>query len=271
MKKLSWLKYPLFLASVILLISSCKSKQLLLQQGTTERALKEQIKKIDAAQPKFRTANVSRMSATFDVSGRRFSTQANCKIKTDSVIHISIQPFLGFEMFKIEIDKDSIFAFDKVNKKLYAVGFDYFKTKIGIKASFRDIQNVLSNRYNFSDTEKLNSENWKQQASENNLSILEHTNGDLIEKYFINNLDRIEKVRIKSQKTAYNAEIVYGAFLITDTILFPQEINIVAGTEKRQLKAGFKISKLSFDVPVTFNNIDRSKYTRADLSQLMNK
>lgn len=271
MKKLLWLKYACYLVGAIALVSSCKSKQLLIKQGTTEHALKEQIKRIDAAQPSFNTANVSRMSASFEVGGRRFSTQANCKIKTDSLIHISIQPFLGFEMFKIEIDKDSIFAFDKVNKKLYAVGFEYFKTKFGLTAGFRDIQTVLSNRYNFSDTENFKPEEWKQAPAENNLSVLEHSNGNTTEKFYINNLDRIEKVQLSSPKATYRAEVVYGAFLITDTLLFPQEINLIAGSDKRQLKAAFKISKLNFNVPVTFNNIDRSKYTRADLSQLMNK
>ncbi|MBV5343348.1 DUF4292 domain-containing protein, partial [bacterium] len=77
-------------------------------------------------------ANVSKMSVAVEVGGRKFNTSASCKIRTDSAIHISIQPFLGFEMFKVEINKDSLLVFDKVNKKLYPVPFAYFKTKFGL-------------------------------------------------------------------------------------------------------------------------------------------
>ncbi len=256
---------------VVVLLSACKSKQMLVPHSTVDRKLKEQVERVQKAQPMFKYANVSKMSASIDVSGRRFSTQITCKMRTDSAIHVSIQPFLGFEMFKIEISKDSILAFDKVNKKLYAIDFDYFKSRFGVDIEFNQMQAMLSNHLLLLGSDNGSLANCKQLEPENGYAIIENTTADFIQKIFINAADRIEKTQINGTKADFNMLVNYSGYTAVGAIMFPGAINIDASVKNKPIKLDFKISKVVFDVPVTFNSMDRSKYSPGDLNQLMNK
>ncbi len=256
---------------LLFLLPACKSKQVLVQQAPVDRKLKEQVERVIKAQPALKTANVSKMSATIEIGGRKFSSQATCKLRSDSAMHISIQPLLGFEMFKIEITKDSILAFDKVNKKLYAVDFDYFKSHYGIAIGFSDVEAIITNRFFTIGSPSPDLANCKQAASEGNFSAVEYITSEMIQKLLINSVDRVEQVQLKSNKSDYKMDIKYAVFTSYDLLLFPQEISITAQTAKRQLKVDFKVSKLNFNQEITFNNTDRARYSKGDLIQLMNK
>ncbi len=251
--------------------TACKSKKALVQTDNVNRKLIEQIDKIRKAEPRFVTANVSKMSVAVEVGGRKFNTAASCKMRTDSAIHISIQPFLGFEMFKVEINKDSLLVFDKVNKKLYPVPFAYFKTKFGLTVGFSDLQAMLSNRFFTVGSVEPDLLNCKQAESTNNLNIITYQSSEMNQQIMINSTDRIEKQELKAINSDYRMEVAYSQFALLETLIFPQIINLVATNGKRTVKFDFKISKAIFDSELSFTKIDPSKYTVADINQLLNK
>ena len=138
-------KILLFVALVVL-FTACKSKQSVMYQAATGKTKNtELIQKVRLNEPQFNTANVSKMSLYLNLDGRTFNVSASCKIRTDSAMHISIQPALGIEMFKLEITPDSILAFDKINKRLYATDFKLFETKFGLTVNYSDLQSLISN------------------------------------------------------------------------------------------------------------------------------
>lgn len=262
--------YSLFI--LLVLLSSCKTKKLLTQSETgVDFKLKEQVQKIQQAEPVFNTANVSKMSVAVEVSGRKFNTQASCKLRTDSAIHISIQPFLGFELFKVEINRDSMLVFDKVNKKLYPVPFAYFSQKFGLQVGFNDVQAMLSNRFFTVGSNIPNLAACKQIEEDGFTNIIAFFANEMTQKTYLNASNRIEKVALKTTKSEYNMLVSYGQFVNFETQIFPQTINIDASGGKRSVKFNFNISKVSFNSPLSFTNIDASRYTTADINQLLNK
>lgn len=261
----------IILSIAIMAFTACKSKKALVQTNAVDSKLLEQVQRIEKAQPMFNTANVSKMSANVEVGGRKFSTQASCKMRTDSVIHISIQPLLGFEMFKVEIDNDKILAYDKVNRKLYKVTFDYFKTRFGVSIGFSDLQSILSNRFFTVGTLRPDLLKCKQMESVDNLNVIAFFAEELMQKTMINGQDRISKIEINATKSDYKMQVDYSEFAILDTQLFPQQISVQANTAKRNVQFDFKISKAVFNSNISFSTIDPSKYTEADINQLLNK
>jgi hypothetical protein len=231
----------------------------------------EQVEKIQKAEPKFASANVSKMTVAVEVGGRKFNTSASCKMRTDSVIHVSIQPFMGFEMFKVEINKDSMLVLDKVNKKLYQVPFAYFKIKFGLTVGFSDIQAMLSNRFFTVGSAEADLRNCKQSESVNNLNVITYQNSEMNQQIMINSTDRIEKQELKAINSDYRMEVAYSQFALLETIVFPQIINLVTTNGKRTVKFDFKISKAVFDSELSFSKIDSSKYSIGDINQLLNK
>ena len=66
------------------------------------------VEQVQKNQPEFRTANVSKMALELEMGERKVNVSATCKIRKDSALYLSIQPFLGIEMFKAEFTTDSI-------------------------------------------------------------------------------------------------------------------------------------------------------------------
>ena len=258
----------LFLA---LTFTACKTKKALVQTDNVDHKLMEQVEKIQNAEPKFASANVSKMTVALEVGGRKFNTSASCKMRTDSAIHVSIQPFMGLEMFKVEILKDSMLVFDKVNKKLYTVPFEFFKTKFGLTVGFSDLQAILSNRFFTVGKTEPDLLNCKQTESITNQNIIEYRTDEMIQQILLNATDRIEKQDLKALKSDYKMTVAYSDFVQIDKFIFPQIINIQALNSKRNLSFDFKITKAIFDTELNFSSIDRTKYTKGDINQLMNK
>ena len=66
------------------------------------------------AEPAFENIHFMRMNIGVNLNGKgRYNSAANCKIITDSVIHISVRPFFGIEMFIVQLTPARMVLIDK--------------------------------------------------------------------------------------------------------------------------------------------------------------
>lgn len=256
---------------IAILVFGCKTVKQTVKQGVSTEKLSELIQKVQEQQPKFNTANVNKMNLSLNVDGRTFNVAANCKIRTDSAMHISIMPAFGFELFKLEITPDSIFAFDKINKKLYAINFEYIEEKFGLNISFRDLQSVISNQLFNICSQEINAKNFTLSTTDKNLSRLSTECKAIKQSADVNSQYRIERIQLLPKSSDYQMTVDYSQFTNLDMVNFPLIINIEAKNLKHNLNCDFNISKATFNNNVVFSSLDASKYTRGDIKQLMNK
>lgn len=264
------IKNILYLIIILVIVFSCKSKQQLVKVQPENKILTELIQKVQNAEPKFITAHISKMSADITLNGRSFNVNANCKIKKDSAIHISIVPF-GFEMFKLEINKDSILAFDKMNKKLYATDFKFFENRFGVAIDFDNLQAMFSNQYFNIGKDVIQFENTSFKKNESSEFQIDYTSDKMLQSTIINDLNRIVKIDFSSKLNNYKMQTLYTDFTQMDSQIFPQKINLLATSGKKDFKCDFNISKVVFNNNLTFTNQDKSRFTRGDINQFFNK
>jgi len=83
--------------------------------------------------------------AKVEVTGGNQKTDftANFRIKKDSAIWISISPALGIEVARMLMTKDSIRVIDRLDKKRYTRGYDFFKSYTGLPVDFYTVQNLI--------------------------------------------------------------------------------------------------------------------------------
>ena len=260
---------PILLIAIFVI--GCKTVKQTVKQGASTEKLSELIQKVQEQQPKFNTANVNKMNLSLNVDGRTFNVAASCKIRTDSAMHISIMPAFGFELFKLEITPDSILAFDKINKKLYAINFKYIEEKFGLNISFKDLQSVISNQlFNVCSLE-INAKNFTLSTTDKNLSRLSTECKAIKQSADVNSQYRIERIQLQPKSSDYQMTVDYSQFTNMDMVNFPLIINIEAKNLKHNLNCDFNISKATFNNKAVFSSLDASKYTRGDIKQLMNK
>ena len=266
--KIKWMIYSI---AVILLAVSCKSKKNISKQSTIIKTPVEQVvEQIQAQEPKFETANVSKMNLALQINSRSFNVAASCKMIADSMMHISIMPMFGIEMFKVEITKDKIYVFDKLNKKYYETDFKFLERKIGIKLNYNNLESLISNQFFVVGQEITPVSKLKLEISKG-IQTINYTGGNVTESVSINSLFGIENVNIYSVNTKYNLTTTYSDFALFDKINFPRKISIQASNSNNSLDCDFKINKVTFNTPMDLRSMDKSRFVKADINQLMKK
>jgi hypothetical protein len=188
----------------------------------------------------------------------------------DSMMHISIMPVFGIEMFKVEITKDKIYVFDKLNKKYYETDFNFLERKIGIKLNYNNLESLISNQFFIVGQEITPVSKLKLDTSKG-IQTIDYTGGNVTESISINSLFGIENVNIFSVNTKYNLTTTYSDFALFDNINFPQKISIQASNNKNNLDCDFKINKAIFNTPLDLQSMDKHRFVKAEINQLMNK
>ncbi len=71
------------------------------------------------------------------------SFMASVKLIRDSAVILSVAPAMGIEAFRVIISKDSLWAIDRLNRRLYFTSLHYVSHKYGLPADISLLQNVL--------------------------------------------------------------------------------------------------------------------------------
>jgi hypothetical protein len=222
--------------------------------------------KVQENQPAFRTANVNKMSLFVDFKNRQLDVKATCKIVSDSALHLSIQPFFGIELFKIEMTPESMIVIDKANRKYYESNYGVFKSKFGIIVNYDAIQSLISNRLFVSGKKGYSPDDfsWKDPETNNRLYVLAETMNQEVTTNL--SLARIIELILKTNDNVYTMSTVYSNFKNFDGTLFPEKIMIDGVQGNNKASFHFTIEEVKFDVPVVMTPIDLIRYTRGDIN-----
>ena len=127
----SWQSVVYCMLVLIVGFTSCKTVKTISKPSMEKKInpMVQFIEQVQKNQPEFRTANVSKMAMELQMGERNLNVSATCKIRKDSALYLSIQPFLGIEMFKAEFTTDSIKVFDKMNRRYYSADYLYFSRR----------------------------------------------------------------------------------------------------------------------------------------------
>lgn len=226
---------------------------------------------IQKNQPAFSTAKVGKMSIKVNVKERQLDVKATCNIVSDSTIHLSIQPFFGVELFKLELTPNALILIDKPNKRFYESNYGFFRERFGVTVNYDAIQSLISNRL-FVAGKKAFSPNdfhWKKNVPKDMLAVQFETMYQ--ETWLDLGLVRISEVILRTNDEAYEMKTSYSDFKDFGGTLFPGKINIDANNGKSVASFHFTIEDVKFDVPLTLEPTNLSRYVRGDINSFFKK
>lgn len=250
----------LFCICLLLSFSACKSKQKI-STGSSPSKKGTSVESILLAQPVFTTADISRMKLSLQTSEKTHNVSASCKIYRDSAIQLSIQPFMGIELFRVELSPQKAIIIDKMNSDCYESNYQDIAALLGITIDFYDIQAMICNQlFTIGNRDGLD----EIKVRGNILSYKKHQTEQTT---FVNESDRIISTQITDSKgnqlTAnYND---FKSFAQTNT---PQQLTLeIQGTEEKVV-LDFSVSRVSYNesIKLVYTNLDR--YTKIPLTQL---
>ncbi len=265
------MKKNLILFSVLLIIallSGCKSKQSLSGSGEKATSSRHLVKLIEQAQPDFTTMNASSISVKANISDKRVS--ASLKIKTDSVIVLSVVPFLGVEAYALELYPDRWILYDKLKRNYYTDNYEYLYYKFGINFDFHALQSLLSARFfsvgeNQADLKKL-----QVTPLESNKNSIRFETKNMIQITTTYGNHVIEKVILSDKDENHKLITTYENYIVTKGINYPQNITFELFSENKFIAGlDMKIQKVAFNTDLKLTTSNPERYTRRTLDQLL--
>ena len=88
----------------------------------------------------------------------------------------------------------------------------------------------------------------------------------LLSKVFVRDVNHS-----KLKKSNYVLNALYDTFEPAGEIVFPRKINITVSGNRRTFKADFTINRVTFNENVQLQAIDRSRFVKVSIDQLLKK
>lgn len=133
-----------FFLCLILLLSGCKTSKkvgTVVSGGT--KAHDEFFEAMEEHSFQFNTMT-ARLNA--ELKGKNnMSSRVDLKMVRDSAFQLSVQPFLGIEVFRAEFTVDSIKVVDRMNKRYVAERYADLKGQTPIEFNFYNLQALFTN------------------------------------------------------------------------------------------------------------------------------
>ena len=265
-------KTILFIAFTMLIMSACKTtRQVAKPTLPASKAMVQLIENVRKVEPQFKAANISKMSLAFNVNEREVNVSAVCKIIKDSAIFISIQPFLGIEMFKAELKSDSIKVYDKMNHRYYVSDYGFFNKQFGVEVDFYSFQALLSAQLFCIGKKEISADSCRLTPLSAGQANIEYTSAKMVQNTEISTTNQIQKVVLKAKNSDYQLETNYSDYTLVNGINFPQKIGLLATNQKSKATCDFSILRVEFNTDVKLSPTNPDRYTRGDIDQLLKK
>ena len=109
------------------------------KEKVNTKELKEFVASMQEQEPAFRTFS-ARLSVDLQTGDKTMGSRVELKLVKDSALQLSVQPFLGIEVLRMELTPDSVKVMDRMNKRYVAEGYTALKEEWPIDFNFYNLQ-----------------------------------------------------------------------------------------------------------------------------------
>ncbi len=265
-------KLLLILLITLLGIQGCKVKERTESSSTTAIPARESslLKEIQQAEPDFRTINIKRMSVSADFISQlgKMSSAAGCQVIRDSVIFISVKPFLGIEMFVARLTPQEIVVVDKVRNVVYQTDYEIFEDFLDLDINYKTCEQLLTNKL-FTIQSGSSKKAVAKSSIIKNQQAISFNDPVLSQQFILNPQKRIKEVEIKSAERPEIFQAAYADFTNSNEVLFPSDIKFKLDRKSKNYNLALSISQIEFDKAVNIPYLNLNLYKKGDIRSLI--
>ena len=252
-----------------LALTACGAKRSLTKVTPVVNPSHSLVENVLHNQPVFSTAKADKMRLTIDYNGRNVTSGATISLYTDSVILLSVQPLLGIELLRVEMDPATIRVIDKMNRRYTDLSFADMAELTGFPVSFRDVQALLTEQLfvvGKDTTFLLNTP--MEVTTETTYTQLAYQQDLLTYRFRIDNAN-YHLLSTAITMNGAQASVSYDALALHNEVAFPMTFQIAFEQGKLHASCEMNIQDITFNQPLTIKRLDIKKYTQATLEQLI--
>lgn len=206
-------------------------------------------------------------------NGKHAEVNATLRLKRGESIQLSVAPFLGIEVARIEISPDGLVALDRLNKRYIQVPFEEINRWARTDLSFAVLQSLFLNELFVPDKAQvdLNDASRFRLSLEGERAMLETEGTHRLTYRFFTSAEQgwLQESRIGVSGTPYALQWKYDAFRQIEQRFFPEKMRLsIEGTSK-PLALNMDFSRLSVGGDWKARTEIPAKYTRVEVEDLL--
>lgn len=206
-------------------------------------------------------------------SASPISVNANMRIRRGEIIRITVAPFLGIEVARIDITPEKILAIDRMNKRYVELGFGELSSLLNTELDFNILQSLILNEIFIPGREKLSQSDAERFAlsSYGDQAKLQVKGTKRIEySFFTSATDgRLEETVISLKGLPYSLHCRYTDFTVLGNDVFPQYIEMQSEGTDKKYSLSMKLSRIGTDSDWDAKSEVSSKYRKISIQELL--
>lgn len=262
-----------FILLIILFLSGCKtSKKVGTVASGSAKAHDEFFEAMEEHSFQFNTMT-ARLNAELKTAKNNMSSRVDLKMVRDSAFQLSVQPFLGIEIFRAEFTVDSIKVVDRMNKRYVAERYADLKGQTPIEFNFYNLQALFTNHIFLPGKQEIAPKQYKrfklnQEGSTAEIKVKD-TMG-LLYSFFADGEEKLLSTYITDPSEQYALQWDYSDFRVAEGQPFPMLMDVqVLANGSSQGGIAFRFSRIQTNVPVNLDFSIPAKYKRITFAQII--
>lgn len=253
--------------------SSCKSKKVL--QSADIKGGKEHSQLLSDVQKTQLTYKTLSAKVTLEMikanAKSSLSSSAALRIIKDKGIMISIRPFLGIEVAKLVVSRDSVLIVDRMNKQYLHESIEDLKQSKQIDFNYYNLEALLSNRLFLpgkQDVTEADYPKFMTQKAEGSYLAVTKDVSDILYNFAIDGNNHIISTLIYGEKKNYTLQCTYDKFILDQNQSYPTELGFKIGIKDKRMDVKLSYSKLDIDKEIDIDYSVPTTYRKVGLDEV---
>ncbi|OJU50243.1 MAG: hypothetical protein BGN96_10370 [Bacteroidales bacterium 45-6] len=254
-------------------MTACKSKKALQSTDVkTSKAHSEVLRDVQKTQLSFTTLSAK---TTLEIlrpnSKSSLSSGAALRIVKGKGILISIRPFMGIEVAKLVVSRDSVLIVDRMNKQYLHESIEDLKSSKQIDFNYYNLESLLSNRLFYPGKQEVAPADYSKfmitQSDGSYLAVTKDAT-DILYNFAVDGNNHIISTLIYGEKKNYTLQCSYDKFIVDRQQSYPTELAFKIGIKDKRMDVKLSYSKLDIDKDVEIDYSVPNKYKKVSLDEV---
>jgi len=264
----------LIVSTALITMVGCKTtKEVVTESAVGVKSHNEFFESLQRNAFQYETLSI-RFSADITMQDRSFSSRVDMKMVKDSVFQLSVVPFLGIEVFRIEFTTDSIKAVDRINRRYVAEDYSSMNGKLPIDFNYYNLQALFTNHLFLPGEKGISEKQYSQFKLDQSGTTAKAIAKDAMNLLYTFTADREDKLlsaQIADDAKQHGMQWDYRDFRIVGNQPFPMLMNVQVVADKSVVgRLVLSSSRVEPNIPLSLTFSIPARYERITFAQILN-
>ncbi len=197
------------------------------------------------------------------------SVNGQIRIRKDSLIVLSVQPFAGVEVARLSFSNDEMLVVDRMNKRYYQTSYEQLRKDANVEVNYHTLQAALCNDLFVYENEKAVDQKDFDVQNIGDVQILRHSNKTILQEFTIDKDKRLQSALLQNADVSIRLNN-YNFVGDVNGRTFPMKMEFVVQKDVVHYTLRFMMTHKRIDVDQTmnFSNKIPSGYQQLSFSEL---